>query len=656
MSPLPAVPTVDLPSRYQHFIFISRYARWLEEEKRRETWNETVARYFDFFAEYLKEKKGFRLSKQDRIELETAVLNLEVMPSMRALMTAGPALERTHVAGFNCAFLSIDKLRCFDEIMYILLCGTGVGFSVEREFTNKLPTVSETMSDSETVIVVEDSKEGWVKAFRELLSLLVSGQIPKWDMSNVRKAGSRLKTFGGRASGPEPLDRLFKFCVRMFRRASGRKLTSLECHDICCMIGDVVVVGGVRRSAMISLSDLNDLEMRDAKSGNWYDDDAKKQRRLANNSAVYECKPSMELFMEEWLSLVRSKSGERGIFNRQAARAMSSRNGRRDGSLVVGCNPCSEIFLRSNQFCNLTEAVARAKDTFEILARKVRFAAILGTWQSCLTEFPILRTVWKKNCEEEALLGVSITGIMDCEMLRDPYDPELPGRLENLRQVVIDTNKEWAAKLGIAQSTAATCVKPSGTVSELVDSSSGMHRRHAKYSIRRVRADVKDPLCRLMIDAGFPNEPCVSRPDTTVVFSFPKQCVGAYTRDKFSAVEHLDLWLVYQRHWCEHKPSVTISVREKEWMDVGAWVYRNFDEATGISFLPYEDDDHIYQQAPLESITEERYLELAGDYDKIVVDWNDLGKYEMEDNTVGAQTLACTGTSCTVVDLISSHG
>jgi ribonucleoside-triphosphate reductase len=631
-----------LPTPYQHFIHLSRYSRWLESENRRETWEETVARYFDFFDKHL----GSKITKEHRKELETAVLNLEVMPSMRALMTAGPALERCNVAGYNCAFVAVNRVRAFDEILYVLMCGTGVGFSVENRFVYKLPTVAEEFFPSDTVIVVEDSKIGWAKAFKELISLLIVGQLPKWDVSKVRSKGARLKTFGGRASGPDPLVELFKFTSDTFRKAAGRKLTTIECHDIVCKIAEIVVVGGVRRSALISLSDLNDERMRNAKVGQWWVIDP--QRALANNSAVYQEKPEIGTFMDEWVSLYKSRSGERGIFNRDAAKKQVSKLGdRRDPNFDFGTNPCSEIILRDREFCNLSEVVIRSTDSVNDLTRKVRLAAILGTWQASLTNFRYISSEWKKNCEEEALLGVSLTGILDNSLLRN-YN-NLDGLLETMKQVAVKTNAEWAKKIGINPAAAITCVKPSGTVSQLVDAASGIHARHSEYYIRTVRADRKDPLCQFMIDQGFPAEPCVMRPDHTMVFSFPmKSPKGSPTRNDITAIEHLELWKMYQDHWCEHKPSITITVREHEWLDVGAWVYNHIDSISGISFLPHSD--HSYQQAPYQDCTKEQYEAMVAKMPKNV-DWSLLSNYEKEDNTAGTQTFACSAGSCEIVDL-----
>lgn len=628
-----------LPTDYQTFIATSRYARWLEDEGRRETWNETVARYINFMGSKVK------LPNQTWDELEDAILNLEVMPSMRALMTAGDAAERDNTCIYNCSYLPVDHIRAFDEAMFILLCGTGVGFSVERQFISKLPEVPEILETTSDVIMVKDSKEGWAKSLHKLMTHLYDGDIPTWDTSEVRPAGARLKTFGGRASGAEPLEDLFKFVVAKFKAAAGRKLNSLECHDIMCKIGEIVVVGGVRRSAMISLSNLSDGRMAHAKSGSWWENEG--QRALANNSAAYTEKPDMETFMREWLALVESKSGERGIFSRVAADKHVEKNGRRETGHEWGTNPCSEIILRPYQFCNLTEVVVRHSDSIDDLKRKVRLATILGTIQSTFTKMPYLRKIWQKNTEEERLLGVSLTGIMDNFLLSKTIDS--PRWLAEMKQVAIQTNKEYADKLGIEHSAAITCVKPSGTVSQLVDSASGIHARHSEYYIRTVRGDNKDPLTQFMKDSGIPAEPCVMKPDATTVFSFPMRSpVGAITRNDMTALEQLALWKNYALAWCEHKPSVTITVRDAEWMEVGAWVYENFDICSGISFLPHSD--HTYAQAPYQDITKEEYEEL---YEKMpkAIDWAALSLYEKEDTTSGSQTLACTAGACEIVDI-----
>lgn len=629
-----------LPTVYQSFIHLSRYSRWLETENRREQWHETVARYFNFFEKKLKENHKYKLTKELRTELEQAVLDLKVMPSMRALMSAGPALERCNVAGFNCSYLPIDHPRAFDEILYVLMCGTGVGFSVERHSTDLLPVVNEHFEKSSTTIVVDDSKQGWARAFRELIAMLYSGQIPSWDLSKLRPAGARLKTFGGRSSGPEPLNALFEFTVQKFKTAVGRKLTCLECHDLVCKIADVVVVGGVRRSALISLSDLSDAQMRDSKSGMWWENN--KQRALANNSATYTNKPPLTEFLDEWNSLIKSQSGERGIFNRNASIRQVAKNGRRETEYAFGTNPCSEIILRPYQFCNLSEVVVRADDSIGSLKEKVRIATILGTFQSCLTDFKYLRRVWEKNTKEERLLGVSLTGILD----RKGWTKE---ELEEMRQVAVDTNKEFADALGIEQSTAITCVKPSGTVSALVDSASGIHTRHSKYYIRTVRGDNKDPLTAFLKSQGIPYEPDVMKPNDTTVFSFPfKSPEGALTRADINAIMHLEIWDMFQKHWCEHKPSVTISVKDDEWLASGDFVYRNFDDISGISFLPFSD--HTYKQAPYQDTDEEGYdLMLARMPTEI--DWTKLSDFEKEDTTTGTQELACVGNSCELVDI-----
>ena len=624
---------------YQNFIATSRYSRYLDDKKRRETWAETVNRYIRNVVE----------PKVDDplvvAQLQEAILNLEVMPSMRAMMTAGKALERDNTAGYNCSYLPVDDLKSFDEAMFILLCGTGVGFSVERQYIQKLPDVP-TLFQSETTIVVKDSKEGWAKAYRQLIALLYSGEVPKWDVTRVRPAGTKLKTFGGRASGPAPLEDLFKFTISTFTNAQGRKLSSLECHDIMCKIGEVVVVGGVRRSAMISLSNLSDDRMRHAKSGQWWEKHP--QRALSNNSVAYTERPDMETFLREWSALVESKSGERGIFSRPASKKQAAKNGRRDPDYEFGTNPCSEIILRPYQFCNLTEVVVRASDTYEELERKVKLATILGTVQSTLTHFPYLRKIWKDNTEEERLLGVSLTGILDNESMTSK-NHGLKDLLTQLRSVAVDTNADWAGKLGVGVSAAITCVKPSGTVSQLVDSASGIHPRHSHYYIRTVRGDNKDPLTQFMKDQRIPSEPDVMKPDQTTVFSFPtKSPDGAVTRNDMTALEQLETWLVYQRHWCEHKPSITVTVRDEEWLDVGAWVYRHFDEVSGVSFLPHSD--HTYRQAPYQEITKTEYETLMSVMPE-KIDWSKLADYEQEDNTKSSQTFACTGDVCEIVDI-----
>ena len=627
---------------YSQFIHKSRYARFIPEVNRREHLGETVRRYVDYMEAHVKEKHNYILDLTLKEELIAAIENMEVMPSMRALMTAGKALERDNTAGYNCSYLPVDDPKAFDECMHILMNGTGVGFSVERQYINKLPEIPEQLYDSDTVIVVKDSKEGWSKSLRMLIALLYSGEIPRWDTTKLRPAGAPLKTFGGRSSGPAPLEDLFRFVVNIFRNAVGRKLTSLECHDIMCKIAEVVVVGGVRRSAMISLSNLSDDRMRNCKTGSWWE--ANVQRALSNNSAVYTEKPDIGMFMEEWIALYQSKSGERGIFSRDASQRVAKKNGRRDPDHDFGTNPCSEIILRPYQFCNLTEVIVRANDTEQTLLRKVYLATILGTLQSTLTHFPYLRKIWQKNTEEERLLGVSFTGIYDSKLLNDYKDPKLAHRLEALREMAVVTNRKFANDIGIPQSASVTAVKPSGTVSQLTDAASGIHPRHDPYYFRRVRSDNKDPITKHLINAGVMHEPDVTKPDSTTVFTFPKKAPeGAKVRGEISALDHLNLWLAYQRHWCEHKPSVTISVKEDEWMAVGAWVYEHFDEVSGISFLPY--DGGTYRQAPYETITKQQYEDLLATT-PTSIDWNALVEYE--DNGEGVQTLACSAGNCEI--------
>jgi ribonucleoside-diphosphate reductase alpha chain len=618
---------------YQELIAKSRYARYLPEKKRRENWDETADRWTDFF----KEQLAGKLDTTDSIwgMLNNEIKTLSTLPSMRSIMTAGEALRRTHVAAYNCSYLPVDHQRCFDEAMYILLCGTGVGFSCESQYTQQLPVVPQ-LHQSEHLIVVEDSKEGWCYAFQELVDCLYKGIIPTWDVSNVRPAGAPLKTFGGRASGPEPLVSLFNYTVKKFTKAKGRKLKNIEAHDIMCKIGEVVVVGGVRRSAMISLGDLSDRDHATAKAGEWWKGFG--ERALANNSAVYQTKPSVGEFMKEWLDIYNSHSGERGIFNREASQIMASKWGRRAKDVQYGTNPCSEIILKPYQFCNLSTIVVEAGDTIESLKLKVRFATIMGTMQSTLTDFPYLRDVWKQNTEQERLLGVSMTGILDNAILRGE-GCDLEALLSELRDVARETNKEWAEILGVPESAAITCVKPEGTVSQLTLTSSGIHAGHAPYYIRRIRQDKKDPLTQFLISQGIPNEDCVMKPDQTSVFSFPMRSPG-FTREDLTAIQHLEIWLAYQRHWCEHKPSVTISVKEHEWPMVGAWVYEHFDECTGISFLP--DDGGTYRQAPYENTDSSTYKRLLDTLPSI--DWELF--VEDRDNVEGAQTLACTAGGC----------
>ena len=638
--------TIENP--YENFIALSRYARWLEKENRRETWQETVDRYFDFMLNHLDKNLNYKPDSKLVEELKQNVFFRNVMPSMRAVMTAGAALERDHVAGYNCSFIPVDNVRSFDETMYILMCGTGVGFSVEYKYVNKLPSVPETIEKSSTIVVVEDSKQGWARAYRELLSLLWAGQIPAIDVSKLRPAGARLKTMGGRSSGPQPLINLFDFTIKVFKNAVGRQLKPIECHDIMCKIGEVVVVGGVRRSAMISLSNINDIEMAAAKHGNWWEQNP--QRSLSNNSVAYSRKPDMAQFIAEWKSLYDSKSGERGIYNVAAAQKQAAKYGRRDSEVHYGTNPCSEIILRPYQFCNLSEVVIRENDDMTSVAKKVELASILGTWQSTLTDFKYIRKIWKDNTEEERLLGVSLTGQFGNKLFSGKQGlDKLAMALDELRLHAVHVNKQEAGKIGIPASAAVTCVKPSGTVSQLVGVSSGMHPWHSNYYIRTVRGDKKDPLTQFLTDAGIPAEDDVMKPSDTTVFSFPiKSPKGSILRNDLTAIEHLNIWLTYQRHWCEHKPSITVSVREDEWMEVGAWVWEHFDEVSGISFLPYSD--HTYKQAPYQDCTETEYLEALAKMPS-TINWDALSLYETEDSTTGSQALACVAGECEIVDI-----
>ena len=638
--------TIENP--YENFIALSRYARWLEDENRRETWGETVDRYFNFMVIQLREKHGYVPDDKILAELRDVVFNRNVMPSMRSVMTAGPALERENVSGYNCAFLPVDNARSFDEAMYILMCGTGVGFSVEYKYINKLPALPETLEKSSTTVIVGDSKEGWAKAYRELLGLLWAGQIPQIDISKVRPSGARLKTMGGRSSGPQPLVNLFDFTIQVFKGALGRQLKPIEAHDIMCKIGEVVVVGGVRRSAMISLSNINDIEMAQAKAGNWWEKNS--QRALSNNSVAYSRKPEMQQFIAEWKSLYDSKSGERGIYNVAAAQAQAAKYGRRSADIHYGTNPCSEIILRPYQFCNLSEVVLREKDTIEDVTNKVRLASILGTWQSTLTDFKYIRKIWKDNTEEERLLGVSLTGQFGHKFFSGQEGLDKLGDiLDHLRQWAVDVNIVEAEKIGIPASAAVTCVKPSGTVSQLVGVSSGMHAWHSDYYIRTVRGDKKDPITQFLKDSGIPAEDDVMKPNDTTVFSFPvKAPKHAITRDKLTAIQQLEVWLTYQRHWCEHKPSITVSVKEDEWMEVGAWVYKHFDEVSGISFLPYSE--HTYVQAPYQEVTKDQYEDMLSKMPKSI-NWTALSMYELEDTTTGTQALACVSGECEIVDI-----
>ena len=634
---------------YQNIIAMSRYARWIEEKGRRETWQETVTRLLNYYRDFLKDKHNYTLPKEVYTDLYVAITTLKVMPSMRAMMTAGPALERNHIASYNCSYLSVDSPRAFDECLYILMHGTGVGFSVERQFISQLPKVPDEFENSETTIIVQDSKEGWHRSYKELINLLYAGMVPQWDMSRVRPAGAKLKTFGGRASGPDPLENLFMFTTNIFKRASGRKLSSIECHDLMCKIADVVVVGGVRRSALISLSNLSDDRMRHAKSGSWWETES--QRTLSNNSVCYTEKPDIGTFMREWVALYDSKSGERGRFNRTSAQKQAAKYERRPADVEYGTNPCCEIILRPKQFCNLSEVVVREEDTPETLQKKVELATILGTIQSCFTDIKGLSRQWTKNTEEERLLGVSLTGIMDNKMLANKTKDNLPALLENLRLWAVATNSKWAKLLDIEPSAAITCVKPSGTVSQLVNAASGIHPRHNDYYIRTIRADKKAPLTQFLIDKGFPWEDAAENPDSTVVFSFPfKSPTNAVNRKDISAIDHLTLWKIYANHWCEHKPSITVSLKEPEWLEVANFVYTNFDDMSGISFLPMTE--HMYKQAPYQDCNKEAYFRLLEKM-PIGVNWESFSSYEKEDLTSGTQELACTADACEVVDFPS---
>jgi ribonucleoside-triphosphate reductase len=630
---------------YKNFIHTSRYARWLDNKSRRETWTETTERYISFMTKHLVANYNHKGNEPIFNEIKEAILNHEIMPSMRALMAAGPAMDIDNICAYNCSFIAVESLRAFDETMYILMNGTGVGFSVEQKFINSLPVIAEEFFATETTIIVEDSKLGWAKAYKELIALLSQGQIPNWDTTKVRPAGARLKTFGGRASGPEPLRDLFRFTTQIFKNARGRKLKSIEAHDIMCKVGEVVVVGGVRRSALISLSNLDDFEMAKAKSGQWWETQG--QRALANNSSTYTSKPNTAQFLREWRNLYESKSGERGIFNVDAVRKHIDKFGRRDSSKVHGTNPCAEILLRSLQFCNLTEVVIHETDTKENLIRKIKLATILGTWQSSLTNFKYIRKSWKSNCEEERLLGVSLTGIFG-NKLTSTNGTELANLLDDLRLSAVEVNKIEAEKLGIQASTAITCVKPSGTVSQLVGVSSGIHPWYSEYYIRTVRADNKDPLTTFLKAAGVPAEPDVMKPDTTTIFSFPiKAPEGAVVTKNLTAIQHLELWKTYREHWTEHNPSVTINVREDEWLDVGAWVFRNFDNIGGVSFLP--TSEHTYRQAPYQEINAEQYQDLKNKMPQNI-SWEDLQLFEKEDTTTGSQELACVSGVCNIDD------
>lgn len=639
----------EIRDPYRSFISKSRYSKWIPEESRRETWTETVDRYVDAMKAKVKKDGNNAVSTKTWNRIRRAILNHEVMPSMRGLMTAGPALDRNELAIYNCSFMTISEKEAFSELLYILMHGVGAGFSVESKFVAELPNVPAEFTRSENVIVVEDSKEGWAEAYKQLIAHLYKGEVPSIDPTQIRPAGARLKTFGGRASGPQPLIDLFDFTIEKFKNAAGRKLSPLEAHDICCKVGDVVVVGGVRRSALISLSDLDSYEMAKAKSGAWWESQG--QRRLANNSAVYEKKPSIGEFLQEWGHLYESKSGERGIYNRQLAQSIKY-SPRRDGSRVLGVNPCAEINLRDMGLCNLSEVIVSSDDDLESLLDKVEVATILGTIQSMFTDFKFLRPEWKQNAEEERLLGVSLTGQFGNELLSGKLGKRaLKHTLSEMRKHAIAVNKKYSKEFGIPQSAAITTVKPSGTVSQLTYSSAGMHPWHSEYYLRTVRADIKDPLNQFLTDIGVPSEPDLMKPDSSTVFTFPvKAPDNAITRHDLSAVEHLDIWLMYKKYWTEHNPSITVSVKEHEWIEVANWVYENWDDVGGLSFLPFEE--HTYKQAPYQECDETTYNQFFHDTPK-VIDWSLLSAYEFEDNTTGTQTLACTSSSCELVDITS---
>lgn len=628
--------------QFQEFVVTRSYCKWRDDLNRRETWGECVDRYYDYFTERFPEIVGDEWN-----DIRKSTTDREVFPSMRALMTAGSAAEVDDTCLYNCSYLPINSIRAFSDVLYILCCGTGVGFSCEKMETSQLPDIPSIQRDDKMVIKVPDSRKGWADSLKELMSALYIGIHPTWDTSEVRPKGARLKTFGGRASGPEPLERLFKFVVNLFYEAEGRKLMPIEVHDIVCMIGEIVISGGVRRSALISLSDLDDREMAKAKSGAWWETSG--HRALSNNSAVYTAKPSMGRYMEEWSSLYDSHSGERGICNREAMDKIATTAGRE--SCNWGTNPCSEIILRPKQFCNLTEVVIRPYDNKTSLKRKVRQAAILGTIQSACTRFTYLDADWKKNCEDERLLGISFTGIYDSKLMSDPTSG-LAILLDELRTIAKETNREWADKLGISYAKSLTCCKPSGTTSCVAGTSSGIHPRYSDYYIRRVRIDTDNPLCVFMKDNGLPNEIDLHHPDTTTIFAFPtKAPENSYTYKNYNPIDHLELWMHYQKHWCDHKPSVTINYTDDSFMDIGQWVFNNWDWVSGISFLPHTD--HVYEQAPFEEISEEAYLESIKQVPNDI-DWSRLSSYEVEDTTVNSHSLACTGGACELVDLVET--
>ncbi|MDA0320449.1 MAG: recombinase [Proteobacteria bacterium] len=620
----------------EEYVYISKYSKFLHDQNRRETWAETVKRYK---ANVLDR----HLSNEMAEIIARAILNLEVVPSMRMLATAGPALDRDNVCGYNCAYKAITQPRDFSDALFILSSGTGMGYSVEKKYISQLPKVPSSVKMDEVSFTVQDSREGWQEAVQFAMEEGFLGNIYEYDLSLLRPEGAILKTFGGRSSGPEPLRKTLNYINDLFKKAAGRQLTSLECHDLMCMIASCIVAGGVRRSAMISLGDIDDVEMRNAK--NWSLGAFPEERHSANNSYVTNGTPSKEEFEAEWSAMVAGKSGERGIFNRASAKAQAEKFGRKVADF--GCNPCSEILLVDDgQFCNLSEVIIRADDDFYDLKRKVELATIIGTVQSTFTHFPALPKNWTDNCEEERLLGVSMTGIMD-NPLTNGVLAGLPGRLNELRNFAIDTNKKWAEKLGISAAASVTCVKPSGSVSALTGTASGIHSRWSDYYIRRTIQSNADPLTQLMIDEGIPHEPSATKPDLETVFSFPiASPLGAVTNGTRSAIEQMEMWLTYQRNWTTHKVSATISVKSDEWDDLAKFVYDHFDEIAGVSFLPY--DDHAYVQAPYEQISAEKYEELNLAF-PISVNWSRLPEFEIEDTTKASQELACTGGACEIL-------
>lgn len=621
------------------FIYYRTYSRWIEREGRRETWVETVDRYMNF----MKENLGDKLTAEEYNELREGILWQEAMPSMRLMWSAGSAAARCHATAYNCSYIAPSKLEDFSEIMYLSMSGTGVGFSVESQTIGQLPIIKKQSGKVLPTYVIEDSKEGWADALKTGLKTWYNGKDIKFDYSGLRPAGARLKTMGGRSSGPEPLRSLLDFARAKIFSRQGKRLSNIDAHDIICKTGEVVVMGGVRRSALISLSDLDDMEMRNAKTGQFYLTEP--QRQMANNSAAYNEKPTSTQFIEEWLALAKSGAGERGIFNRGSLKQQLPR--RRwdkfeEDWASSGVNPCGEINLKSKEFCNLTEVVARAEDIEESLIRKIRLATILGTYQSTLTDFKYLSKEWKKNCEEERLLGVSVTGQWDCPALRNEKT------FSKLREAAIEVNKEYAKRFGINQSAAITCVKPSGTVSQLVDAASGMHPRHSGYYIRRVRISATDSLFQMLKEQKFPYHPEVGQTidsASTYVLEFPvKAPSNSKFRNDMDAIEQLEYWKMVKENFTEHNPSVTISVGDNEWIVAANWLYENWDILGGLSFLPRED--HVYKLAPYEEIDEERYSELAAKLPEI--DFSRIVIYEEDDETQGARELACASGVCEI--------